>query len=246
MAEVRLEIAESVAFITIDHMEVSNALTDEMVREFVDICGQIDRDERIGATVLRGAGGTFCSGADTRDWTGDVLSDDAFARVTAMYRLFMRVGNLQTPTIAAVRGAAVGAGLNLALATDLRIVAADARLIGGFARVGIHPGGGFFHLIGRSAGREVAAAVGVFGEECSGEEAVRRGIAWRAVDDGQVEDRASDLARKAARDPRLARQTVATLRAEIGPPGMGWESAQEMERGRQMWSIGRRAGARTD
>jgi enoyl-CoA hydratase len=246
MGEVRLEVADSVAFVTIDHVEVSNALTDEMVREFADICGGIDGDERIGATVLRGAGGTFCSGADTRAWTGDVLSDEAFARVTAMYRLFVRFGNLETPTIAAVRGAAVGAGFNLALAADLRIVAADARLIGGFARVGIHPGGGFFHLIGRSAGREVAAAMGVFGEECSGREAASLGIAWRSVKDGQVEDRAFDLARRAARDPRLARQTIATLRAELGPPGIAWEPAQEMERGRQMWSLGRRSGTRTN
>jgi enoyl-CoA hydratase len=106
--------------------------------------------------------------------------------------------------------------------------------------VGIHPGGGFFHLLGRCGGREAAAALGVFGEECSGREATRLGIAWRSVEDQEVEELATDMARQASRDPMLARETIATLRSELGPPAVGWESAQQMERGRQMWSVGRR------
>jgi enoyl-CoA hydratase len=241
---VRLELLDGVAIITIDHPEVRNALSSRMVSTFTDLCARIDGDESIGATVVRGAGGTFCSGADTRAWTSDI-NDETAARTAAIYQLFIRFGSLATPTIAAVRGAAVGGGLNLALAADLRIVADDARLLPGFMRVGLHPGGGFFHLLGRTGGREVAAALGVFGEECSGSEAARRGIAWKSVDDRAVEKEAIETARKAAQDPALARQTIATMRAELGPPAVPWETAQEMERVRQLESAGRRRAPRS-
>jgi enoyl-CoA hydratase len=238
--EVRVDIEGAVAVVTIDHAEVKNALTDDMVAAFLEICDQVDRDSRVGVTVVRGANGTFCSGSDTRGWNGTVLSDEAFERNTMIYRLFMRVGGLATPTIAAVRGAAVGAGLNLVMAADLRIVAQDAKLIGGFNRVGLHPGGGFFHLLGRAGGREAAAALGVFGQRISGADAERIGLAWRAVADDQVEELALRLAGEAAQDPLLARQVVASLRTELGPPALPWEAAQDLERGRQMWSIGRK------
>ena len=98
------------------------------------------------------------------------------------------------PTIAAVLGAAVGAGINLMLATDLRIVAEDARLISGFLRIGLHPGGGHFGLLAGRAGAEAAAAAGIFGEEISGVRAVQLGLAWEALPAEQVEQRAAELA----------------------------------------------------
>ena len=67
-----------------------------------------------------------------------------------------RVGELAPPTIAAIRGGAVGAGLNLALATDLRVVAEDAALLSGFIPIGLHPGGGHTALLGRLGSREAA------------------------------------------------------------------------------------------
>src|SRR5919107_1147213 len=67
--------------------------------------------------------------------------------------------------LAAVCGAAVGAGINLMLATDLRVVAQNARILAGFLRIGLHPGGGFFTIAGRTGGREATAAIGLFSEE---------------------------------------------------------------------------------
>ena len=101
-----------------------------------------------------------------------------------------------------MRGAAVGAGLNLALATDLRIVSRTARLLPGFAQIGIHPGGGHFTLLNRVAGREAAAALGLFGEEVDGDRAVALGLAWAAYDDGDVQDRALALAGAGGDGPR--------------------------------------------
>lgn len=242
MGEVRLEVDGAVAVLTVSAPEVRNGLTEEMGRQMMEHCDTIDRDPAVGAAVVRGDGGTFCSGADTRTWGGysDPASDDAYARTSAVYGAFARVGALQVPTVAAVRGAAVGAGMNLMLAADLRIVATDARLLAGFLRIGIHPGGGFFTLAGRLAGREATAALGLFSQELSGADAVRLGLAWQALPDDQVEQRATELAAMAAADPVLARRALASFRAELGPPAVSWPAALEMERGVQMWSQRRR------
>ncbi|HZD67052.1 MAG TPA: enoyl-CoA hydratase-related protein [Acidimicrobiales bacterium] len=244
MGDIRVERQQgNVAVVTVSAPETRNALTPEMGRQLDDVCDDLDRDQHLGAVVVRGEGGTFCSGADTRTWdvNADPASDEAFVRTSATYGAFARVGTLRVPTIAAVRGAAVGAGINLALATDLRIVATDVRLLAGFLRIGIHPGGGFFTLAGRLGGRETAAALGLFSQEISGERAVALGLAWEAHPDAEVEPRALELARAAGSDPELARRAVSSFRTELGPPGTSWPAALELERGVQMWSQRRRA-----
>jgi len=77
--------------------------------------------------------------------------------------------------------------MNLMLAADLRVISTAARVLPGFQQIGIHPGGGAFTLPHRTAGREVAAALGLFGEEVSGARAVEYGLAWAAYDDDRVE-----------------------------------------------------------
>jgi enoyl-CoA hydratase len=242
MGEVHLERRDGVAVLTVDAVEVKNGLTPEMGRQLARLCDEVDSDESIGAAVIRGAGGTFCSGADRRRWRPgvDQAEERAYNDTGAVYGAFMRVGSLAVPTIAAVRGAAVGAGLNLMLATDLRVVATDARILAGFLRIGLHPGGGFFTIAGRSAGREATAAMGLFSEEIDGVRAEQIGLAWRAVPDEDVEDFAFELAARPAKDPALARQAVRSFRTELGPPGIGWEAALHFERATQMWSQRRR------
>lgn len=243
MSAVELEVDEGVATITLSSPATRNALDPVASKELADACDEIGGDPSIGAAVVRGAGGTFCSGA-VRDVLARAGEDPAeaerFDELGAVYEAFVRVGELPVPTIAAARGAAVGAGVNLLLATDLRIVATDARIIAGFLRIGIHPGGGHFTLVGRLGGRESAAALGMFGEEISGTRAAELGLAWQAVPDGEVEGRAAELARRAAQDPELARRAVASMRTQLGPPGASWPAALAMERAVQMWSLRRR------
>lgn len=242
MGRITLDKQGGVAVITVESPEVKNGLTPEMGHQLIAVCDDVDADLSIGAAVIRGAEGTFCSGADRRRWTpgADQAEDRTYKESGAVYRAFTRVGVLQVPTIAAVRGAAVGAGINLMLATDLRIVASNARILAGFLRIGLHPGGGYFTISGRTAGREATSAMGLFSEEIDGTRAAEIGMAWRAVPDPEVEEVALELASRPGKDPELSRAAVHSFRTELDRPGMGWDAALHFERATQMWSQRRR------
>jgi enoyl-CoA hydratase len=239
---VLLSTNEGVATVTLNRPARRNALDPAMAVRLVDVCDEIDADRSIGAVVITGAGGTFCSGANRtllEKASEDPARADNYEALGSVYQAFMRVGALKAPVVCAVRGSAVGAGLNLVMAGDLRIVATDARLIAGFLRIGIHPGGGSFKLMSQLAGREAAAALAIFGEEIDGVRAAELGLAWQAVPDSDVEMRANEVARRAAIDPELSRLATKTFRAHAGH-GIDWEVAMEAERSSQIWSLRRR------
>ena len=241
--EITLERVDHVALLTLRAPRRRNAFTPDMVRALLAACNEIDADETIGAVVVQAEGESFCSGAHRavlEEAGRDPAEPGNYETLGLTYQGFVRVGELLPPTIAAVRGHAVGAGVNLMLATDLRIVAESAQIISGFARIGIHPGGGHFSLINRLAGREAAASLGVFGIPIDGCRAVQLGLAWEAVPEAEVEPLALRIAQQVAQDPALARATVRTFRTELGPPGLSWAAALEVERGPQMWSLRRR------
>jgi enoyl-CoA hydratase len=243
VSEVLLETEAGVAVVTLNAPERRNAFVPAMVAELLDVCDRIDADVTVGAVVIKAAGESFCSGAHRAllsEAGRDPAQPENFRRLGHTYQAFVRVGDLKPPSIAAVRGHAVGAGVNLMLATDLRIVAETARIITGFARIGLHPGGGHFALLGRVAGRETAAALGLFGEEIDGRRAAAAGLAWEALPESEVEPRAMEIALRIAVDPELARATAASLKMELGPPAIPWSAALEVERATQMWSLRRR------
>lgn len=240
--EARLEVSDGVATLTLDAPERYNALTVPMAREMHALFDEVDGDPAIGALVVTGAGKAFCSGAHlaTLSEAGqDPLADDSLADLDALYGTFTRLGRVRVPTIAAVNGAAVGAGVNLMFAADLRIVAPRARILGGFLKRGLHPGGGHFLLLGRSAGRDAAAAVGLFGQEVAGEDAVRAGLAWEVVEPERLVERAREIARPIAADPALARAMATSFRAETEAAPMTWPAAVQFERTPQLWSMNR-------
>jgi enoyl-CoA hydratase len=233
-----------VAVIGLNAPDRRNALTVEMAEQLVAACDELDADDSVGAVVVQGEGGFFCAGGDRATLAAagaDPAAPEVYARMGAVYRAFVRVGELEPQTIAAVRGGAVGAGVNLMLATDLRVVARDALIVSGFLPIGLHPGGGHGALLGRSGAREAAAALALFGERIDGERAAELGLAWAAVDDGDVEPTAVELAGRAGADPELARRTARSLRTVLGPPALAWAPALELERASQMWSMRRKA-----
>jgi enoyl-CoA hydratase len=243
MTEIFVDIRDGVGVITLEAPERRNALTVSMADELVTACNELDSDRNVGAIVLRGAGGYFCAGADRAVLTAayaDPAGGTTFSNLSAIYRSFARVTELGVPSIAAVRGGAVGAGVNLLLSASLRVVGRDAKIVSGFSSLGLHPGGGHLALLNRVAGYEATVALGVLGQPLSGTRAYELGMAWEAPEDAHVEGRAEQLARNAAGDPGLSRMVMASLRHELGPPPLTLAAALELERASQMRTQRRR------
>ncbi len=238
--KVRLDVRDGVAVVTLDHPSARNALDLPMAAQLADVCDTIDLNPIIGAVVIQAEGDAFCAGADRQLLSrvaADPASDESIAALNVIYRAFARVGQLAPPVIAAVRGPAVGAGINLALAADVRLMGESGSFISGFGQIGLHPGGGHFALIGRTAGRQTAAALSIFGATVKAHRALELGIAWEVRPDDEVDTRAFELAARAAHNPALARASTRSMRLELGPPAVSWDAALEMERGVQMWSM---------
>jgi enoyl-CoA hydratase len=242
--EVELRREGNVAVLALNAPARRNALTVRMAQRMAELCDQIDADPQIGAVVVYGEGGYFCAGGDRTalaDAGMDPATPESFTGMGTIYNAFARVGALEPPTVAAVTGGAVGAGMNLLLATDLRIIATNAKLLSGFGPIGFHPGGGHLGLLGSRGNRELAAALGLFGQRIDGREAVQRGLAWAAVEPDGVLGAALELAQTPAQDPELARLTTRSFRLTVGPPALPWPAALEIERPAQMWSMRRRS-----
>src|SRR5215218_8504484 len=193
MPELRTETVDRVAVVTLDAPARRNALTLDLVDEIVATLDAIEGDPDIGAIVVTGASPAFCAGADLSH-----LGASKRQGLRRIYEGFLRIGRSPLPTIAAVNGAAVGAGVNLALVCDVVLTGASARIDTRFLQLGLHPGGGHTWMLRRRVGPQAAAAMVMFGEVLDGAEAARVGLAWRQVPDDELLAVAKELAGRAA------------------------------------------------
>lgn len=228
-----------VALLTLDHPERRNALTLPLVDEIVDAVEACEADEGVGALVVTGAPPAFCAGADLGDLasTGDDPSGGAKAEegLRRIYEGFLRIAHCPLPTVAAVNGAAVGAGVNMALACDVRLAGESARFDTRFLDLGLHPGGGHTWLLHRLVGPQSAAAMVLFGERLDGQRAAEVGLAWRVVPDDELIDAAIAMAERAASVPReLSLRTKESLRR--APSIATHDEAVDAELVTQVWS----------
>jgi enoyl-CoA hydratase len=239
--DVSAETRDGVCVITLNAPQRRNALTPAMCDAITTAMQAAERDPAVSALVFAAAGEAFCAGADLavlRDAMPDPVADAAYENVGRIYDLFRAVVTAKLPTIAAVQGAAVGAGLNLVLACDVRIVADDVRL-SGFGRAGLHPGGGHMELL-RGVDRQLAAWMTLFNQPVGAQDAVRTGLAWMSVPPDKLLPVALDVARGATRDAQLTRRITTTFRA-ITDAGAHHDRAVHIERGNQVWSLRRKA-----
>jgi enoyl-CoA hydratase len=207
MTLVQLDRRDGVATITLDDPTRRNAITLPMCDELDAVLDEVEADPAIGALVITGADPAFCAGADLSH-----LGDSEEEGLLAIYEGFLRVGRSPLPSIAAVNGAAVGAGMNLALICDLRLASRSARFDDRFLNLGIHPGGGHTYMLQDICGPQTAAAAVLFGEVLDGPAAERVGLVWRCVEDDQLLPTAQELAARAASVPReLLFRTKATM-----------------------------------
>jgi enoyl-CoA hydratase len=190
---------------------------------------------------VTGAPPAFCAGADLGNLSTDKERASAPGPgreegLRGIYEGFLRVAKCPLPTVAAVNGPAVGAGMNLALACDVRIASRSARFITRFLDLGLHPGGGHTFMLQRVGGQQLAAAMLLFGERLDGEAAVSHGLAWRCVEEDQLVEDAVSFALRAAATPALAVRTKDTLSRVAALDEH--DSAVDVELAAQVWSMG--------
>ncbi|MCB9151621.1 MAG: enoyl-CoA hydratase/isomerase family protein, partial [Caldilineaceae bacterium] len=141
------------AVLTLNRPERRNAFTHQMLRELADAVQRCATDETIRAVLIGGAGKGFCAGQDLSTFDGVPAPDDVYDAVMNYYKpLIMALTGLEKPVIAAIQGAAAGAGVSLALACDLRIMAADAYLMLAFSNIGLVPDAGASWFMTRHLG----------------------------------------------------------------------------------------------
>ncbi len=205
---------EGVAILRLNQEKRLNALTVEMGEAFARVVETLSADESLRAVVLTGAGRAFSAGGDL-DFLRDRADSSAEANAREMrgfYARFLSLRKLPVPVIAAVNGHAIGAGMCLAMACDLRVVADDAKLGATFVGLGLHPGMGatvFFPAAARDHGRYLLLT----GKVISGTDAVARGLALSAHPQDTVLDEALAIARDiAAQGPIAVRTCVRSLR----------------------------------
>jgi len=220
-----------VAVVELNDPHRRNAISLEMAEELRSELGSLAVDLSVRALVVTGRGGTFCSGADRA-----VLQEADETRLRAVYDAFVAVRDFPLPTIAAVNGPAVGAGLNLALACDVRLAGGSAVFDSRFVHIPIHPGGGHTWMIHRATNAQVVAAMVMFGTALSGADAVRVGLAWECVGDSELLDRAVQMAHQVSDAPRELLVSIKRTSREV-PELTTHPEATEVELARQLTSI---------
>lgn len=198
---------DAIAILILNRPEKLNALNSELSTALNDALARIAEDDSVRAVVLSGAGRAFCAGGDLlaigrgreRNETAEL---EPILRAGMQAVLKMRV--MPQPVIAAVNGSAAGAGMNIALAADIRI-AADAATFGqSFSRVGLFPDYGGTYFLPELAGPSVAAEMFYTGDMIDSQTALRLGIVSRVVPAAQLETEVTSLAQKIAQGPPLA------------------------------------------
>jgi len=235
---VDVDVSDRVAVVTLVDAARRNAMSAPMVAEIVATFDRLENDDGVGAVVVTGEPPAFCSGAVLSNLGS--LAEGRMERgsVVSIYEGFLRVLRSPLPTIAAVNGPAVGAGMNLALSCDMRVAGESARFDTRFLSIGLHPGGGHVWMLERAVGPQAAAAMLLFGEVLDGRRACEAGLAWSVHPDADLLEAAVAHAVRAASLPKdLTAMAKETLRRAAWQPSFDDAVALEVEH--QTWSFGR-------
>lgn len=232
MADVMTHVAtadhgDGVRLVTLTDPDRRNAMSEAMGAELREVVASSAVDGT-RVLVVTGEGAAFCAGADLPALFGDPSKPTRAIRdrLNAYYRAFLDVRDLAIPTVAAVNGPAVGAGLNLALACDLRVAGPEASFGATFTRIGLHPGGGCTWFLVEALGAHRAMRTLLLGETLTVAEAAATGLA-----DGPVEDPLSDAlelaGRLASSDPGLVADVKRSVRVAVETGSL--QATQEIE-----------------
>lgn len=204
--KIRMEaLTDGVAVLTLADPDRRNAIGSAMKAELERAVEALSQDDSVRVLVVTAEGSAFCAGADLPEIFGPPVRSlpEMTEFLRSYYQSFLRLLTLRVPTIAAIQGPAIGAGLNLALACDIRLAGPAARFGATFSRIGLHPGGGCTFFLVRALGRQRALRMLLEGAVLDSDEAVAQRLVDERVEDPHAA--AIELASQiAALDPQLA------------------------------------------
>ncbi len=205
--EVLCHVEDRVAVVTLNRPEARNAITLDMKRALVELIQVLGEAPDVGCLLLTGAGGAFCAGGDTKRMAADgkpASPEERKRQLRWEHQIPAGLFRLEKPTVAALPGPAAGAGFALALACDLRVMAASAFVTTAYVKLGLSGDYGMSWFLTRLVGTAKAKEIQFTGMRLPAEECERLGLANRVAPDGQLMDAAIGLAREIAGGPPIA------------------------------------------
>lgn len=179
------ELANDIAVITLNRADKMNALTTQMRAEIAHAATQGGKEARV--VVMTGSGRAFCSGQDLGDRAAGASVDMERTLRDEYAPMLRAIVNCPVPTIAAVNGAAAGAGANLALAADVVFASESAYFLQAFTRIGLIPDAGGTYTLPRQMGMAKAMGAALFADKISARQADDWGMIWEAVPDSDFD-----------------------------------------------------------
>lgn len=207
------DVEGPVATITLNRPKRKNAFTLPMVDAWADALRQAQADAAVRAVIVTGAGDSFCSGIDLsalEEVEGTPLGRKEML-TKRIHQVAIALDDLDKPTIAAVRGPAVGAGMDMALLCDMRFAGRSARFSEGYIKVGLVPGDGGSWLLPRLVGAAKALELLLTGDTVEADEALRLGIVNQVHDDEELLDRTREFALRVAAAPPVQAAMIKRL-----------------------------------
>jgi 2-(1,2-epoxy-1,2-dihydrophenyl)acetyl-CoA isomerase len=223
-----LLVADGVATLRLNRPDARNALNMQLKSELADAIQVLSRDTSVRAVLLTGNGTAFCAGGDITEMDPDRTPDAARVRMRKILRdIYIPLAQMEKPVIAAVNGHAHGAGVSLALATDIVVASDQAVLSLAFARVAVVPDSGAIYFLSRQLGRNQAKELLFTGRRMTADEACEMGIVNRVVPHAELESVTGELARSLAEGPTIALGLAKRLLDQ--GPSMSFEDMAELE-----------------
>jgi enoyl-CoA hydratase/carnithine racemase len=196
----------NIALITLNRPEAKNAFSPEMIRLWREYLEEAKADDAVRVIVVTGKGDTFCSGGDIREMADGKLRSWDMKRYLweGVHRIVLSLEDLDKPIIAAINGAAMGAGLDMAIMCDLRVASEKAKLAETYIAIGLVPGDGGAYFLPKLVGTSKALELLLTGDVLSAEDALGLGIVNRVVPHDRLMEETMRLAKQISKQPPLA------------------------------------------
>lgn len=229
-----LEKKDGIGILTLNNPEKRNAMLPQLTKEFPEAIEQVRNDPEIKVLVITGTGKAFCAGGDLemlQDKMGQSPEQNR-REMCDFYRAYLSVLNLDVPTIAAINGHAIGAGLSFTLGCDIRLVAEHAKMGVTFLNLGLHPGMGTTHLLPQIVGSAHASDLILTGRLIKADEAKEMGLVSRVLPSESLLEEAiniaSQVASKSASGTRMAKRALVRSKLEGLDAALDYEATAQM------------------